>query len=494
MGVERSSTLYLKNSTTVDTGTGIDVRLLSATNGGTNDATQSVRWTHTQDNTRRTFDPATTLVATVADASTLQRKGWAPRLVEDMTPGDDTNCNVFLSAGTATVTVRARLNMNGGTNVGSLNTPITFGGSIWRYNPSTDAGVLLASGEAAAATNWNTTSTGDNNTYKTASFDIVIAASQSFASAEVMLLQIGALAGNLANPLSGTTNFDLDIEIDNATTRIDFASGQHLYQTCSITRFTTGEGLSSRSGIASDMSQSLIGEGLSSSTKASAIAKTADLIGEGLATRNALDIASMRDATGEGLTSSTRATVAAKTTDIVGDGLTSPGALATALPRDIVGEGLVSSAKATTAAKTTDLIGEGLVTETHPLIAARTFDIVGEGLVSRGALALARSTDVIGEGLVSSAKAVIAVKVLGVVGEGLATESMVIAVPRNAAGEGLVTETHPVQAYRTFDVPGEGLVVMTGAGASMICLPIDDLPDAGGGGTTYIRPIFVFDD
>jgi len=229
MGLERSSTLYLANGTTVDTGTGIDVRLLSATNGGANDVTQTCTATHTQDNVERTFDPATAGVTTAADATTLQKLGWALRLSNDMTPTDDTNCDATLLAGTATVSIDVAITLSGGTTLSS-NTP-TWKASLWRYNPSTDTGTLIGSG-SNGTTAWNPAT--ESGTFKTISISISVGSTVTFAAGEVLMLQVGLNTGTLGNPLAGTITYTFTLRIDNSTTKIAWAAGQSIAQLCTF--------------------------------------------------------------------------------------------------------------------------------------------------------------------------------------------------------------------------------------------------------------------
>lgn len=161
MSIERALTLYPRNAVTVDTGASVDVRNLDDVQGGTADATQTCTATHTQDNALRTFDPATAAGATVADAWTLQRKGWALPTA-DLTPTDDTNCNAILKAGTATVTFDATLSTVLGTGDTTNSQDTFFQASLWAYDPTTDVGVRIAVGGASGVT-WNPQPIGGDN-------------------------------------------------------------------------------------------------------------------------------------------------------------------------------------------------------------------------------------------------------------------------------------------------------------------------------------------
>lgn len=368
MGVQRATTLYPRNDTTVDTGTGIDIRLLASTQSGSNDVTQTCTALNTQDNVERTFDPATAGVSAVADARTLQKLGWALRLSEDMTPGDDTNCDIVIPAQTVTVTLDVGLSW-GGVPLQASN--LTLRAALFRYNPSTDTGTSIADG-ASASTQWSTIQSG---TFKTITVSITVPAT-TFSAGEILLLQVGVNTTSLGNPVSGTITYTMTLRVDNATTNVALASA--LIQACTLASDLVGEGLTSRGGMATDVARNLVGEGLPSSSRAVVAAKMFDLVGEGLASR-AIAAALTRSKDGVGAVTPSRAVMAARTVEIVGEGVVTRDGLGTALTRPLVGEGLTDSSKAVVAARTFDLVGEGLVTEMHPVQAFRTFDIGGSG-------------------------------------------------------------------------------------------------------------------
>lgn len=237
-GISSADPLYPINSTTVDTAAGIDIRLLSSAQAGATDSDQSVRFTHTQDGQERTFDPDNALVTTETNPLGFQGKGWALRLVEDMTPDDDINCNAVLTTGTMTVNVRALLNMNGGTNLGGVTT-ITFRASLWRYNTVNNTGILIDS--ASQAQTWDTSAVGaENNTRKDTAISIASVPQTEFLTNEVLLLQIGCEGTTLPNASVGTTNFDITLDVDDAGTNLDFAAGQGLVQVCYLTGISAG--------------------------------------------------------------------------------------------------------------------------------------------------------------------------------------------------------------------------------------------------------------
>ena len=416
MAINRSNVLYLDNGTTVDTGTGIDVRRLNSSTVAS-DASQSVRWTHTQDGTNRTFDPANALVTTVADPEAFQGEGWALRLTEDMTPTDDTNCNAMLNSGTVQIIIDANLNMNGGTNLGGSNT-INFRVALIRYNPSTNTGTVFATGRQNQT--WDTSALGaENNTYKTTTVNVSVASNVEFAQGEILLLQVGANATTLVDATLGTTNFDLTLRIGGATnTRVDFAANQNIIQACAFTNSLTGNGTVTRGILDISMTKNIQGNGTITYTKAATISKTFNLQGFGSITR---------------------------------DGL-----LVISVPRNITGLGNITMSRVVTAAK--------------------SFNVQGLGTVTRQ-LSLAMSRTAIGRGTVTLAKQVTASKTF------------------NLTGLGTIIFSKFTIANRSFSLQGKGTILTTGPNASTITIPIDEVPDGGGGGTTIVnRPTYIFDD
>jgi hypothetical protein len=160
-------TLFLRNATTIDTGAGIDIRNLDDINGGTNDSTQSVQATHTQDNQTRCFDPGTALGTTTVNPWVNQNKGWALPL-SDVTPTDDTRCNVVLPAGTATFTFDATVT-KAATGVDNTSTfQVGWPCSLWALDLTTNTAVLIAADSPGGVVTWNvSTIGGDAGTYKT---------------------------------------------------------------------------------------------------------------------------------------------------------------------------------------------------------------------------------------------------------------------------------------------------------------------------------------
>lgn len=245
MPLQTADPLYPVNTTTVDTGAGIDIRLLDSAQAGATDSSQSVRFTHTQDGQERTFDPGNALVTTETDPLTFQGEGWALRLTEDMTPIDDTNCNAVLPAQNVTINVRALLSMNGGTNVGG-NTVITFRASLWRYDTVANTGVVIDT--ASQSQTWDTSTLGaENNTRKNTAISMTSVPQTEFLANEVLLLQIGCEGTTLPNASIGTTNFDVTLDVDDANTNLNLAAGRTLIQVCYIQG--TADGVATASGV-----------------------------------------------------------------------------------------------------------------------------------------------------------------------------------------------------------------------------------------------------
>lgn len=379
----RADIVYPRLNVTVDTGAGVDVRNLDDINGATNDATTTATALATNDNVERTFDPATGGVTNTNHAgTTLFRLGWAFP-VADMAPVDDTACNAIITAQTLNVLVNMSLTWSSSVADPATGTvAITFRASLWRYNPSTDAGVLIAAGSVATPT-WNIAVAGGDpkGTFKQATIPIVIPAGGiEFASGEVLFLQIGFNTGTLPNPLSGTTTYVFALQVDSASTLIDFAAGQGIRLVCVKSDTCVGEGLVVAPLKQVTLARTTIGEGLITFTKASTISKTFTLLGEGVVSR-VLAVAEDFNLIGEGVSSMTRVVGASKTFTLIGEGLVPRAGLAITLARTARGEGLVSFTKASTVSKTFTLLGVGIVTEVHPVSAFRTFTLIGEGII-----------------------------------------------------------------------------------------------------------------
>lgn len=384
MGIQRADILYPVNTTTVDTAAGIDIRLLDSAQAGATDTSQSCRWLHTNDGVERTFDPASALVTAVANANSFQGEGWALRLSDDMTPTDDTNCNSALLAGTLVVSVRALLNMNAGTgNLGGAEN-FTMRASLWRYDTSANTGVLIASGSAAQS--WDTSALGgENNTIKDTAISIVVPSTVEFLANEVLLLQLGALSGTLTNPLTGTTNFDMTLHVDDANTNINFAASQGIRQVCVFTTNLAGKGTAFENAKAITMSDDLVGDGVLAYEKSANINKSFDLAGKGEVTDTKDVKLNDLNLTGKGTPTMSRVVAASKTFNLVGKGTAFESGKAIAIAKSLVGKGTVTLVKQSLINKVFNLVGKGTLTETHPVQAFRTFNLIGKGtLIASG--------------------------------------------------------------------------------------------------------------
>jgi hypothetical protein len=245
MGLSTASTFYLNNGVTVDSGSGVDIRLLDDAVSAIDDG-QSIRWEQSQDGANRTFNPDTGFSNSDNNPYELQREGWALRLTEDVTPTDDTNCNASIPADIIRLTFYVRCNATGGTNLGgSANFSMRF--SLWRYNPSTNAGSLV--GISSVTMSWDTTAIGgENNTFKTASAQFTISKDVELLPGEVMMVQVGANATNLPDATLGTTNYDLYLRTGQAdNTKLEFVNGEKISQICYTQGSSTGSSSASGS-------------------------------------------------------------------------------------------------------------------------------------------------------------------------------------------------------------------------------------------------------
>lgn len=407
MAINYSATLYPRNDTTVDTGTGIDIRLLGSTAGST-DTTQTFTWTHAQDNIERTFDPATAAGATNTNnaGTTLFRMGYALRPTEDMTPVDDTNCDTILTTGTLTVNLETTITSAGGTLPSTADVTITHRASLWKYNPSTDTGTLIAAG--SQATTWTNAERG---TYKTTAVSINIGSTVTFATGEVLLLQAGANSGTLGNPALGTQTYTFTLRLGSVT-RIAFTSGQGVRQFCSLAISSSAAGTPSRNYSIVPTGYDVIAQGVSSYSRLSTIAKSF---------------------------ATTAAAIASRT-----------GLLVLALPRNLISAGTPSYSRQATMARIFNLNAVGTVANNRT--------------ISLGRIAT-------GIGVTSYLKQVTASKSFDLTGTGTPYYSKFTI------------------ANREFTIVGQGKIVMTGPNASTIAMPIDDIPDGGAPGNTYIFPV-----
>lgn len=159
--------------------------------------------------------------------------------------------------------------------------------------------------------------------------------------------------------------------------------------------------------------------------------------------------------------------------------------LAVDLSRSAIGKGEVTHTKAVVASKTFTLDGRGTPTHSKLVVAARTFSLVGKGEVSR-VIAVAEDFDLTGVGTPTYSRAVVAAKSFTLDGRGTVSREGLISamLERSLVGKGTITEVHPVQAFRTFSLVGKGQILTAGANGSTITLPIDEVPEGGGGGTT----------
>jgi hypothetical protein len=207
-------TLYTRNDVTVDSGGGVDIRRLDDVNGATS-ASQTCNAAHTADNQERTFDPATTGFVSNLDARNLQKLGWAVP-TSDFTPSEGV---ALLAAQTVTVSMRVAVSW-GGT---PLTTPVSgavFRASLWKYDPTTDAGTLIASGASSSQT-WTA---GQSGATRTVTVPITVAADETFAASETLLLQIGVNVGTLGNPAAGTITYVFTLLCDADLNNITFGT------------------------------------------------------------------------------------------------------------------------------------------------------------------------------------------------------------------------------------------------------------------------------
>lgn len=404
MTLLRVTPLYLSNTVTVDTGTGIDVRALRSTNG-TTDSTQSILNSTQGSNAERCFDPANASVTVVTNASsTLSKLGYGVPLAS---MGDgDSNCVTTLNSQTATVNWVGTAAGTGTGNVGA-NDVFTPRCSLWKYNTSANTGTLIVGGSGTAIT--ISALIAYSGTAYTAAVTLSVPAT-TFAANEVLFIEMGGNLACGAGLLGGARTTTWTLSVDISTTNITLSQG--LVKACVYSN---------------------------------------DLDGRGTSTR----------------------------------------VVAPAISRTAIGTGTPTSSKSTIASKSFTLDGRGTPTITKTVQAQRTFNLVGLGTASRnGLIAVLLPRDVTGTGTPTFSRVVVAAKSFTLDGRGTATSTKTIELTKSATGTGTITNIHPVQAYRTFNLIGNGHILTTGPNATTITLPIDEIPDGGGGGGTYIYPVF----
>lgn len=166
------------------------------------------------------------------------------------------------------------------------------------------------------------------------------------------------------------------------------------------------------------------------------------------------------------------------------------------LNRSTTGKGDITSTKNTIASKTFSLIGNGTISSSKFVAASRTFTLQARGTATEQASINKVPYSLTGRGTPTFSKSVIASKSFSLLGTGTASRQnlLVILLSRNLQGKGQITETHPVQAFRTFTIQGRGIIPSQGQNASTVTLPLNGIPEAGGGGTTIVKKILIFDD
>lgn len=395
-----ASTVYPRNNATVDTGGAVDIRNLDDTNSGTA-ATQTASITNggssviTQDHT---FDPASGSVA--ASVSTLSRIGWAYELA-DFTPSDG-RCKAYLPAQNVQVNI---LFDEAHTGTGAAaNHSYTAQASLWRYNPSTNAGVFIASGGAAAQT-WLATTAGSNANL--AAQCSISAPATTFEIGETLLVQIGGQLVCQPRLLTGSTSLTITLKVDNNTTNVIY-TGTTLRNRCFTSDTATAVGVPDSFLIR--------------------VRKTISSTAVGVASKALLVVSAARSVIAVGVPSSSRRARKDDTATAVG----------------------VPSRVSIGVGKTVTAVAVGVTAKT--LRVRKAYAAVGVGVAAFTRLWRAFREDT-----------------------------------ATAVGEPSFTKFQTLT--REFEVEAVGSVT------GRIELPIDDLPDPGGGGTTVVRRyVRVFDE
>lgn len=184
--------------------------------------------------------------------------------------------------------------------------------------------------------------------------------------------------------------------------------------------------------------------------------------------------------------------------DLIGKGvILNPDLIIVLIERGVIGKGVPTHTKLTTASRTYSFIGIGTLSYTKVTQAQRTFSLIGKGTVTRTVNITPNARSLVGIGTPTYTRAVTASKTFSLTGVGTASRLGMIAVfaTRDLVGKGVITYVKATNAARAFSVIGKGEVLKSGANASSITIPIDEVPEAGGGGgTTIIRKQFILLD
>lgn len=226
MALQRANALFPINSTTVDTGTGIDIRALSDTQPGATDNTQSCAVNTQGTNAERTFNPGTADNAS-RNALNLQNIGWAVPLA-DMSDGD-ARCKAVLPELTVTVNMSGTASGTGTGNVGA-NDVLTPKASLWRWNTSTDTATLIDNGTGSPIS--ISAALAYSGTAWSGSVAIVVSPLAQFEADEVLLVQIGGNLACGAGLLGGARTTTWILSVDVNTTSLNFSGGGGLRQRC----------------------------------------------------------------------------------------------------------------------------------------------------------------------------------------------------------------------------------------------------------------------
>lgn len=474
-------TWYVDNVETVDTGTDINVRELQTTVPGVAATGQTFNVTHTGDNVSRWWNPATSANADANDPnSVLLRRGWAIPL-DRLTPGD-ARCQVLIPAQTITVVVDASLGWTG-SPAGASN--MSAKASLWRYDPTTDVGVLIASGTQAFPDSWGGLGNPGSGAYQTANVSITVPET-TLERGELLLVQIGAQTGTMSNPvLGGTVNYSSQLRIGTTTaSRVILA--EPLQALCAVSDTSTGKASTLRDSITLSVGRSIPAIGVPD--------------------RSLLIVytSSVSEAVG---TSSRRLTVS----------------------HDQASVGQAVAARTIATDHAVELHGRGNADRYLVIVAAtrnaeggvnvaydRTWDAYREGVVD----AIVEPSRVVEVGVLQDLEALgdetfvrywEAVRFDGTHGVGEAAKALTTYVNAEALADGLTTFSRLWDAFRYMIPEGVGTtafdrtvifvrsVDVAGVGVTdpdqaRISLPLSDLPAAGDGGTVVIRKIFpIFD-
>jgi hypothetical protein len=240
--VDKSLVWYLRNDETVDTGTGIDVRVMRDSSS-TADSSQTWTSTNSQQGQFRVFDPATLGSNTNTDPfNVFTGRGWAIRPADSLP--DDPRCKLLVPAQMYRVNAVMALEWSG-SPVGDITIQCRV--ALCRYNPTTNTGSIIAA-SAGSFPSWNALGSPESGTQQSVAPQISVPTTV-LERDEVLMLQVGVRLTTTPGPLlGGTVTYTGRLFIGGpSATRMDMEiSDLPFQQQCYVSDGSDGSGAADR--------------------------------------------------------------------------------------------------------------------------------------------------------------------------------------------------------------------------------------------------------